>query len=196
MKVKLQVSIMLCALFINSSYAVVATQDINITSQQAQDKATVASYISNIVKTTSKINQTMGAVDSLKKLDGLQKLNAMSDLCTTCTTSDIQQLYDYSTSINKDLCSQFSVAYKNLTGVSNAASSIKDIMNLFTSNPQAALLSLQQASIGAQQTANSTLAQMQMLQAQTQQRELAREKLQNQVGANTANTILTKSPGL
>ena len=177
-------------------FAVVATSDINVTQQRLEDKATVASYMSGILNSTTKINQTMQAVDNLKKLEGLQKLNGVSQLCRACDMSDLKQLYDYSSSVNKDLCSQFSSAYQNLTGIPNAASSIKDIMKLFSTNPQAAMMSLQQASLGAAQTANSTLGQMQLLQAQAQQRELAKEKMQQQVGLDTAQVIMTTKTGL
>lgn len=180
---------------IASSFAVVTTQDITTAKQYSTDQMTAANYVSNTVNTLSKVNQTMSAVDNLKNLQGLQKLNGMQELCKLCDMTDIQKLQAYSTSIDNDLCSQFSSAYQNLTGVSNAAKSLKDIMSLLTTNPQAALISLQQASLAASQTTNSTLAQMQVLQAQALQRELAKDKLQKTIANDTADAIMnSKSP--
>lgn len=176
----------------SSTFAVVTTQDITTAKQYSADQVTAASYVANTVNTLSKVNQTMSAVDNLKKLQGMQKLNGMSELCRLCDASDLKQLQSYASSVDSDLCSQFSSAYQNLTGVSNAAKSLKDIMGLLTTNPQAALISLQQASLAAAQTTNSTLAQMQMLQAQAMQRELAKDKMQQTI-ANDTVTAMSKS---
>lgn len=176
-------------MFCSSVYGVVFTQDVTIAKNEVENKATVASYVSNTYNTLTKVNQTMAAVDNLKKLQGLQKLNGMSELCRLCDMSDLKQLQQYSSSIDSDLCSQFSIAYQNLTGITNSAKSLQDIMGLLTTNPQAAMLSLQQASLAASQTANSTLGQIQTLQAQAVQRELAKEKYQETVARGTASKL-------
>ena len=180
-------------------FAVVTTIDIGpsgtkASSDMAKDSATMANYVSSISSTMSKIGQTMDSVKQLQNLKGLQKLQAAGDICTLCTQSDNTQLQAYQSSIDDDLCSQFSSAYQNLTGVQQAATSLKDIMGLLNTNPQAALMSLQQATISAQQTTNSTLAQMQLLQAQATQKQLAQEKMQQQNAQAIAQGL--KNPGL
>lgn len=191
-----KLTICLLALFMTNTFAVVTTQDITTAKQYDADQITIANYIKGTYDTLSKVNQTMSAVDNLKKLQGLQKLDSMSELCKLCDASDIQQLQSYASSVDSDLCSQFSGAYKNLTGVTNAAKSLKDIMGLLKSNPQAAMMSLQQASIAAAQTTNSTLAQMQVLQAQAIQRELAKEKMQQTIANDTVTAMSQKKSPL
>jgi hypothetical protein len=190
------ITVLALAAFYIPAYGVVFTQDVTIAKKEVEDKATVANYVSNTYNTLSKVNQTMSAVDNLKKLQGLQKLNGMSELCRLCDMSDLKQLQQYSSSIDSDLCSQFSIAYQNLTGITNSAKSLQDIMGLLTTNPQAAMLSLQQASLAASQTTNSTLAQMQTLQAQTQQRELAKEKMQQTTAYQAAMELDNSRPPL
>lgn len=179
------------------SYAAVPTVDIGsagirAAQETANDAATMGQYVASVSSTMSKIQQTMSAVDQLKNLQGLQKLQAGGQLCQLCNASDSAQLQDYRNSINTDLCSQFSNAYQNLTGVTNAANSLSDIMRLLSTDPKAATLSLQQASVSAAQTTNSTLAQIQLMQAQQIQKQLAEEKQ----GQQAMNAMLTVNPGL
>ena len=181
-------------LILQRCFAVVATTDIGpagqrATQQTAQDTATMSSYVASITSTMGKINDTLSITQQMKNLQGLQKLQAAGALCQLCTKNDQAQLHSYQQSINDDLCSQFSLSYKNLTGIKNAANNLKDIMGLLSSNPQAALMSLQQATISAQQTTNSTLAQMQMMQAQMVQKQLADEKVSNQSAAAMGDSL-------
>lgn len=169
--------------------AIVTTTNIEAQVAQSKDSATMAKFTSTMATTMNKMNSTMSSVEQLKNLKGLQKLQGASDLCTLCTKTDQAQLQSYSTSINDDLCSQFSIAYSNLTGVKNAANSLNDIMSLLATDPKAAALSLQQATIAAQQTTNSTLAQMQVMQSQMIQKQLAEEKIQNQQSQTMANSL-------
>lgn len=183
--------ILLISLF-NFSYAVVPTTDIGpagirASAETANDAATMGQYVASVSSTMSKIQQTMSAVDQLKNLQGLQKLQAGGQICELCSSSDSAQLNSYRQSINTDLCSQFSTAYKNLTGVTNAANSLSDIMRLLSTDPKAAALSLQQASVSAAQTTNSTLAQIQLMQAQQMQKQLADEKSGQQIRGALGN---------
>lgn len=158
--------------------------------ETASDATTMGQYVASVSSTMGKMQQAMSATEQLKNLQGLQKLNAAGQLCELCNATDSQQLNDYRNSINSDLCSQFSNAYKNLTGVTNAANSLQDIMKLLNTDPKAAMLSLQQGTIAAQQTANSTLAQIQLMQAQVSQKQLADEKAGQQFRGATS-TIST-----
>ncbi len=178
-------SILFISLTINT-FAATATVDIGAagiraSQETANDAATMGQYVASVSSTMGKIQQTMSSVDQLKNLQGLQKLQAGGQLCQLCNASDSAQLQDYRNSINTDLCSQFSNAYQNLTGVTNAANSLSDIMRLLSTDPKAAALSLQQASVSAAQTTNSTLAQIQLMQAQQMQKQLADEKQSQQI---------------
>lgn len=184
---------------VSSCFAIVPTMDVGVvgtkaSSDMAKDATTMASYVASVGTTMGQIGRTMDAAKQLQNLQGLQKLQAAGNLCALCTQTDQAQLQNYQNSIDDDLCSQFSNAYRNLTGVTNAASSLKDIMGLLTTNPSAALMSLQQATVAAQQTTNSTLAQMQLLQTQTMQKQLAQEKMQKQTAQNIATAM--QNPGL
>ncbi len=177
---------LITALLSINSFAFTSVVDVGSAGQQAAkemaaDTATMANYMASVGTTMQKMQSGMNSVEQLTNLQGLQKLQAGDSLCRLCDVSDYQQLQDYRQSINTDLCSQFSNAYKNLTGVTNAAKSLQDIVSLLTTDPKAAALSLQQASISAAQTTNSTLAQMQMMQAQQIQKQQADEKAGKQV---------------
>ena len=164
------------------------------TSLDTANTAAMANYAQSVTSTMSKIGQTMQVTQQMQNLQGLQKLQGASSLCRLCQASTQAQLNAYSNSINDDLCSQFSSAYQNLTGVQNAAKSLSDIMTLITVNPKAAMMSLQQASISAQATTNSTLAQMQLMQAQMVQKNLADDKVKNNNAQTIANSL--EHPGL
>lgn len=170
-------------IFVVNSYALVPVD----TSMDTAGLAAMASYTTRVKQTMQVAQQGMSVTKKLQSLQGLRKLQAGGDICRLCTEKDKEALQNYSNSINSDLCSQFNLAYQNLTGVQNAVDSLDGIMNLLTVNPQAAALSLQQASVAAQSTTNSTLAQIQLLQAQSEQKRLADEKLQknnaDEVGA-------------
>lgn len=176
---------------ISSAYAVVPTTDvgaagIRAATETTNDAATMGQYVASVSSTMNKIQQTYQVTEQMKNLQGLQKLQGGGALCELCNASDAAKLNDYRNSINTDLCSQFSLAYQNLTGVTKAANSLQDVMRLLSTDPKAAMLSLQQASVASQQTANSTLAQMQLLQTQQVQKQLADEKQGQQLmGAMT-----------
>ncbi len=187
----------LLATAISTSYAVVPTTDVGPTGirssqEMTNDAATMGQYVASVGSTMSKIQQTYQVTEQMKNLQGLQKLQGAGALCQLCTASDSASLNAYRNSINDDLCSQFSLAYQNLTGVTNAANSLSDIMRLLSTDPKAAMLSLQQASVASQQTTNSTLAQMQLLQTQMVQKQLAEEKQSQQI----MNSMTKVNPGL
>lgn len=187
----------LLATAISTSYAVVPTTDVGPTGirssqEMTNDAATMGQYVASVGSTMSKIQQTYQVTEQMKNLQGLQKLQGAGALCQLCTASDSASLNAYRNSINDDLCSQFSLAYQNLTGVTNAANSLSDVMRLLSTDPKAAMLSLQQASVASQQTTNSTLAQMQLLQTQMVQKQLAEEKQ----GQQTMDAMSKVNPGL
>lgn len=180
--------LLLLTVAISTAYAVVPTTDVGPTGirssqEMTNDAATMGQYVASVGSTMGKIQQTYQVAEQMKNLQGLQKLQGAGALCQLCTASDSASLNAYRNSINDDLCSQFSLAYQNLTGVTNAANSLSDIMRLLSTDPKAAMLSLQQASVASQQTTNSTLAQMQLLQTQMVQKQLAEEKMGQQVNA-------------
>jgi hypothetical protein len=182
--------LLLLSIICINSFAIVSTQDIGVVQEIAQDKVTMGSYVASVSSTMNKISQTMDAANQLKNLKGLQGISgAGKTLCQLCTKSEQDQLQNYVSTINDDLCSQFSNAYHNLTGITNAASSLSDIMRLLATNPKAAMMSLQQATIAAQQTTNSTLAQMQLMQAQSMQKQLAEEKLRQKTAQEMTDNL-------
>jgi hypothetical protein len=181
---------LLFGLIITTSFAAVPID----TSLDTANTAAMANYTASVSTTLSKITDTMQVTQQLQNLHGLQKLQGASNLCKLCQASEQAQLQAYSNSINDDLCSQFSTSYQNLTGVQNAAKSLGDIMKLMTVNPKAAAMALQQAAIAAQATTNSTLAQMQLMSAQSIQKNLADEKIKSQSAKNISEGL--KSPGL
>jgi hypothetical protein len=166
---------------ISRVFAVVPTTDVT---QAAQDQSTMASYTAQVSNTINKITIASNAAEQVHNLQGLQKLQGGITLCQLCNASSLSELQAYQQSVNTDLCSQFSKAYTNITGISTSAQSLNQIMSLLSTNPKAALLALQQAAITATTTTNNTLGQMQMLQAQAVQKQLADEKVSAQT--NTA----------
>ncbi|MCC2644934.1 MAG: hypothetical protein K0R94_712 [Burkholderiales bacterium] len=164
-------------IFFTFIYNVMAIVPVD-TSLDTANTFAMANYATSVTTTFNNITKTMEVTQQLQNLKGLQNL-ATSALCSTCIRQTQAQLQAYANSINDDLCKQFSTAYKNLTGVQSAASSLLDIMNLMTINPKAAMMSLQQATISAQATTNSILVQMQLMQTQAIQREMAIEKVKN-----------------
>jgi hypothetical protein len=185
---------------ITNVFAVVTTYDTATASRTAADTAeatnTMVYYTSQVASTFNKMADAKSAVSQLQSLKGLQKLQAGETLCNLCSATDNKKLADYSASINDDLCSQFGYAYKNLTGITKTFSNLQDIVGMFNKDPRTAALALQQASITAAQTTNSTLAQMQVMQAQMVQKQLADEKRQQQTGVNTVQTLQTQKPVL
>lgn len=184
--------LLLLTVAISTAYAVVPTTDVGPTGirssqEMTNDAATMGQYVASVGSTMGKIQQTYQVAEQMKNLQGLQKLQGAGALCELCNATDQAQLNNYRNSINTDLCSQFSLAYQNLTGVTNAANSLSDIMRLLSTDPKAAMLSLQQASVASQQTTNSTLAQMQLLQTQMVQKQLAEEKMGQQATAAMTN---------
>ncbi len=182
--------VLLISCMITNVFAIVPVD----TSLDTANSAAMLNYYPSVVSTLSKIGQSMQIVDQMQSLQGMQKLSVGTSICRLCQPSDQAQLQSYATSINDDLCSQFSMAYQNLTGVQNAAKSLGDIMTMLTVNPKAALMSLQQAAVAAQSTTNSTLAQMQLMQAQMIQKSLADDKVMNQSAQSISDGM--KNPGL
>ena len=167
------VSLTALSVTLNIAFAVVPV--INPT-DIAKDATSMTQYATQVGQTLEKIGTIYNAAEQVKNLQGLQKLQAGTTLCQLCTQTDQRALAQYASSIDDDLCSQFSTAYQTITGVANAAKSLQDVMRLVATNPQSAGLALQQAAISAQTSTNNTLAQMQLMQAQSVQKQLAQEK--------------------
>ena len=167
-----------------TAYAVVPTTDIY---QQATDDTTTAQYAGQVSTYLGQISSTMNAAEQVKGLQGLSAVQgAGTQLCNLCNKSDIASMQSYVNQVNGDLCSQFSNALTNITGAKQSISTLQGIMATFATNPKAAALALQQASIATQTASQNTIAQMQMLQTQIVQKQLAEEKLTKQQ-SNTMN---------
>lgn len=163
----------------------------------AKDTATMVQYSGTIASTISKITSGMTVVDQLKNVKTLNDASNISgNICQLCSKSDIQQLQQYSNNINSELCGQFSTAYSNIKGVTSAITSLGQIMTLLTTDPKAAMIALQQATIASQQTTNNTLAQMQLMQAQVVQKQLADEKKRDQANTNLFTSMKQDGSGL
>ena len=179
--------IILMGLISGSTFAVVPTTDMY---QMGQDTSTTATYVAQIPNYLSKMNSTMNAANQVQNLHGLSQIQgAGQSLCQLCNATDLATMKNYVTSINNDLCSQFSAALSNITGTQQSITSLQGVMAAFASNPKAAGLALQQASVATQSATQNTMAQMQMLQAQAQQRDLAQEKITKTQQASMQNSI-------
>ncbi|MCC2624314.1 MAG: hypothetical protein K0R14_187 [Burkholderiales bacterium] len=163
------------------------------TSLDTANVAAMANYTGSVNATFGSIKKAMDVTQQLQNLQGLRNL-ANSGLCSNCTGYTQKQLRDYANSVNDDLCLQFSTAYKNLTGIQNAANSLSDIMTLMQVNPKAAMMSLQQAAISAQAATNSILVQMQLMQTQEIQKRMADERVRDNNTQTIAEAL--RHPGL
>ena len=179
--------LMLSSLLAGSVFAVVPTSDVYV---MGQDTTTAASYASQIPGYLTQMNATMNAANQVKNLQGLAQVEgAGKALCELCNANDLQTMQTYVNNINSDLCSQFSAALSNITGTQQAISSLQGVMAAFASNPKAAALALQQASVATQSATQNTMAQIQMLEAQAQQRQLAQEKMAKTQQTSMQNSI-------
>ena len=141
--------------------------------------STIASYLSNISKATTSVEQ-------VRQLHGLQQVEAIGNsLCALCTQVDEKKLQNYVNNINDDLCSHFAFAVRNITGLAQNINNISDILLLFQTNPKVAGLALQQAVIHVQVSTQNTLSQIQILMAQQAQKQLAEQKIEKQTTDNT-----------
>lgn len=161
-------------IFSASSFALVpitTALDPNGMSAAATAAANAGTYL-------SQIQQAKTIATQVQALQGLQQLQAAGNgLCNLCNPSDQAQLQSYLNSINGDLCTQFSNAMNNAGTAQQSFSNLQGIIGALSgTNPQAASLSLAQSSATTLTSVNNTLAQMQMMQAQKAQKELAQEK--------------------
>jgi hypothetical protein len=179
-------------LFLLAIYKVIAIVPVD-TSLDSANALAMANYTGSVNATFGSIQKAMDVTQQLQKLQGLKNL-ANSGLCSSCTGYTQAQLRKYANSVNDDLCLQFSTAYKNLTGIRNAANSLNDIMTLMQVNPKAAMMSLQQAVISAQAATNSILVQMQLMQTQEIQKRMADEKVRDNNTQAIAEAL--RHPGL
>lgn len=168
-------------LSLNLAYAVVPTIDIY---QETQDLNTMGVYTTKITTGLLKIGEAVDIAVQLRELKSLQDVaNAGGAICRLCSLSEQQQLQMYINQVNDDLCSQFSVAMSSMIGVQQTIRGLQDIIKNFNTNPKEAGLALQSASIQTQAAIQGTLAQIQVLLAQTAQKQLAQEKFAKQNNA-------------
>jgi len=159
-----------------NAFAIVPTTDVSVV---AQDTTTQSAYIAQIPGYISQMNSAANAAQQVAGLKGLSQVQgAGGAICNLCNANDQASMQAYLNNINTDLCSQFSNALTNITGAQQSITSLQGIMATFATNPKAAALALQQAMVATQSVTNNTMAQMQMLQAQTIQKQLATEKMQ------------------
>ena len=157
-----------------SAFAVVPTIDVN---QEAQDTTTTLSYAAQIPGYLNQMNSAMNAAQQVSALKGLQQVSgAGQTLCQLCDAKQLNTMQNYVDQVNGDLCSQFSYAMSNITGSNKAITSLQGVMAAFATNPKAAALALQQASVATQSATQNTLAQIQMLEAQKSQKQLAEDR--------------------
>lgn len=165
-----------------NAFAIVPTVDENVVSK---DLTTMNTYIASINGYLTSMSQAMTVAQQITQLQSLGQIQSMADqLCLGCATTDIQKLEDYINNVNDDLCTQFSWAIKNITGVVQNVTTIADIILAFQTNPEAAELALKQSAIEIAASTQNTLSQMQVLMAQEGQRVLAERKLEQQNNKN------------
>jgi uncharacterized protein (DUF885 family) len=168
----------LCALCVNNVYATVPTIDIN---QASQDVVAMSSYTTEILTKLNKLGQAADIAVQISELKSLQDVEKVGgEICKLCSNSDQLALQKYINQVNDDLCSQFSFAMKSIIGAQKTVKSIEDIINAFKTNPKEAGLALQSATVKAQFAIQGSLAQIQVLLAQTAQKQLAEQKLEKQ----------------
>ncbi len=156
------------------AFAVVPTTDMY---QVGQDTTTTSGYVAQIPSYLNQMNSAMNAADQVSALKGLQQVSGAGQaLCQLCDAKQLSTMQDYVQQVNGDLCSQFSYALSNITGSKQAITSLQGVMAAFASNPKAAALALQQASVATQSATQNTMAQIQMLEAQKAQKQLAEDK--------------------
>jgi hypothetical protein len=171
-------------------FAIVPTTDIY---QQSTDISTTSQYAGQVTGYLGQMGNAMNAAEQVQSLKGLAQVQGSGQvLCQLCTKSDQAQLASYVNSINDDLCSQFSQSMTNITGAQQSITNLQQIIATFATNPKAAGLALQQAAIATQTATQNTLAQMQMMQAQAVQKQLAQEKYTRTLISNSTNI----QPGL
>lgn len=161
-----------------SSYAMVPIT----TALDPNSLSAAATAASNAGTYLNQIQQAKTIVNQVQALQGLQQLQAAgSGLCNLCTPSDQAQLQSYLNNINGDLCTQFSNAMSNMGSAQQSFTSLQGIIGALSStNPQAASISLAQSSATTLTSVNNSLAQIQAMQAQTAQKQLAQEKYDTQ----------------
>ena len=166
------------ALLLQPACAIVPTMDIY---QQSQDITAIADYANNIGAYVEKLSVLASQAEQIRQLHGLEQVSAAGNaLCELCTPVDQKKLTTYINQVNSDLCSQFSFAMQNITGISKSFDSIREIITQFTKNPKASGLALQQAAVQTQIASQNTLTQIQLLMAQQAQKHLAEQKLEQQ----------------
>ncbi|HLX52362.1 MAG TPA: hypothetical protein VKR58_00375, partial [Aquella sp.] len=171
----------ICTLFLNCTYAVMPTVDVV---QEAQDLEAIGTYTTKITTGLLKIGEAVDIAVQLRELKSLQDVaNVGGAICRLCSVSEQQELQTYINQVNDDLCSQFSTAMSSMIGVQQTIRGLQDIIKNFNTNPKEAALALQAASIQTQAAVQGTLAQIQVLMAQTAQKRLAEEKLAKQNNA-------------
>lgn len=186
MKLTYWLRVVLVVFLFKFSSAVVPTFDMY---QSAQDSITTgANYATTISEYLNKIGQAITVANQIQNLKGLNDLTNLSNgICDLCTPIQHKQLNLYINNVNMDLCSQFKYALDNITGMTHIVRDLNDIIASFHSNPQQAGLALQRAAIETAQVSQNTLAQIQLLMAQQEQKQLAEQKLEKQ----DANDVYT-----
>lgn len=161
---------------------------------ERQDDTTLLQYTAQIPTYLSQMNSAMNAANQVRGLQGLSQVQGAGQaLCTLCTANDLNSMQNYVNQVNTDLCSQFSVALSNITGTQQAITDLQQIMKVFATNPREAALALQQASVATQTATQNTLAQLQMLQTQAQQKNLADEKIAHTQQTSMQNSMVNGS---
>ncbi|MCC2624518.1 MAG: hypothetical protein K0R14_391 [Burkholderiales bacterium] len=169
-------------LFFGCAEAIVPTTDVY---EVAQDVKTMGVYAAQITTGLLKISEAVDIATQLRELKSLQDVErAGGAICQLCSKSGQLALQEYLNQVNDDLCSQFSTAINNMIGVQNTIRSLQDILKIFNTNPKEAALALQAASIQTQAAIQGSLAQIQVLLAQSAQKKLAEEKLAKQNNAD------------
>ncbi len=170
--------IILFILLTNNTLAIIPTIDQNIVSK---DIVTMNTYLSTVGGYLSSMTQVMTIAQQVQQLHSLEQLQSVgAQICALCSPTDAQALEHYINNVNDDLCSQFSWAIQNITGVVRNVTSIADILLEFQTNPQAAALALQRSALETAVSTQNTLAQIQVLMAQQGQKQLAERKLEKQ----------------
>lgn len=123
----------------------------------------------NYLKTIKDIAKTTNDVKQIKSLKDLEYL--ANNLCEACDGKDKLKFKQFIDQSNKILATQFDLATGSIKRFENFGDAIQNIITQLQADPQQAALALQRSASEIQANTQSTLAQIQVLLINQQQRD-------------------------
>lgn len=169
--------IIISIVFSLKSYSVVEIDSTMDFYSQGKAALAIAAVIKQAEGMLDQVKHTTDLVTQIQDLKSLRELkNDAGILCPNCTGADVDKVQSYVDSINNDLFGQIS----NIQAKMGAVGDIVNVINnLITNgvaaavNPAATSAIVEQASVATLSNIQNTLLQIQTVQAQTVQLQLA-----------------------